>query len=72
MVRWRKWSGGVGWKYEGGFTAGFEKKAVDSREDDACMENEDLEAIQPSISSAIVVVAMAVGLLQLQYPGVAN
>jgi hypothetical protein len=45
---------------------------VDGREGDACMENEDLEAIRSSISSAIVVVAMAVGLLQLQYPGVAN
>lgn len=51
VVRWRKWSGGVGWKYEGGFTVGFEEKAVDSREDDACMENEDLEVILSSISS---------------------
>ena len=57
---------------EGGFTAGLEEKAVDSRESDACMENEDLEAIRSSISSAIVIVAMAVGLLQLQCPGVAN
>lgn len=51
---------------------GFEEKAVDSREDDACMENGGLEEIRSSISSAIVVVAMAVGLLQLQCPGVAN
>ena len=65
VVRWRKWSGGLGWKYEGGFTAGFEEKAVDSREDDACMENEDLEVIWSSISSVIAVVTMAVGLLQL-------
>ena len=72
VVRWRKWSYGVGWKYEGGFTAGFEEKAVDSREDDTCMENEDLEVIQSLISSVIVVVAMAVGLLQLQSPGTAN
>lgn len=26
VVRWRKSSCGVGWKYEGGFTAGFEEK----------------------------------------------
>ena len=36
------------------------------------MENEDLEVIRSSISSVIVVVAMAVGLLQLQCPGIAN
>lgn len=45
---------------------------MDSREDDACMENEDLEVIRSSISSVIVVVAMVVGLLQLQCPGIAN
>jgi hypothetical protein len=36
------------------------------------MENEDLKVIQSSISSVIVVVTMAVGLLQLQCLGMAN